>query len=298
MQENNRAEEEGIEKIPSILLSKYVAEYVEKGERSIYTSLLSLTEYLIRIMSQPLGIVCNPNYPPDILTDRWPGQNQSRRGVPINQEYFLEGLGTLKSYLLELAGATSDRNKQLMAQMFGEKTSARGNMLLEGNNFAQMQGYTNDKAFIASFIENARSVLSKIRLGTSYEERPKWQMMPREFIGISATVHTAKSGSLLRPIETGGHVRPGEHICFQANGRASRPGARAFSAGTIVYWRITNTGHDAALKKELRGEFSDETGKVRWEHAAFEGLHWVQAFLVDSKGYCVGQSERFCIAVT
>lgn len=287
-----------IEKIPSILLSKLSADYLDEGDQSLYSVLSHMTNYLIGIMSHDLGTVLNPSYEPDELTDRWPGGRRASAAVPPNQEVFLEDLKLLKANLEEMAGASTRRHRELMASMFGERSSASGTALYEGSNFAKQQGFTSDKALVERLVAGGRAFLASLSLGTSYEKNPNWPMIPSCFVQVTATIHPEKHGPQLRQIENGGAVGIGEYICFRAVGRPVRPGGPAFPNGSIIHWRVTNTGKVAAKKRQLRGDFSDETGRSLWECAAYEGIHWVQAFVVDARGNCIGQSERFCIVVS
>ncbi|WP_420429602.1 SMODS domain-containing nucleotidyltransferase [Kordiimonas sp.] len=287
-----------IEKIPSILLSKLSADYLDEEDRSLYSVLSHMTNHLIRIMSHDLGIVLNPSYEPDELTDRWPGERRASAAVPSNQEYFLEDLKLLKANLEEMAGASAKRHRELMANMFGERSSSSGTALYEGSNFARQQGFSSDKALIERLVTGGHAFLKSLSLQTSYEKHPQWPMMPNCFVQVTATIHPEKHGPLLRQIENGGAVGIEEHICFRAVGRPVRPNGPSFPVGSTIHWRVTNTGKMAAKKRQLRGDFSNETGKSLWEHAAYEGVHWVQAFVVDARGNCIGKSERFCIVVS
>lgn len=287
-----------IEKIPSILLSKLSADYLDGGDRSLYSVLSHMTNYLIGIMSRDLGTVFNPSYEPDELTDRWPGERRPSSILPPNQEVFLEDLKLLKANLEEMAGASARRHRELMASMFGERSSSSGTAMYEGSNFARQQGFASDKALVERLVTGGRAFLASLSLGASYEKKPKWPMIPSCFVQVTATIHPEKHGQQLRQIDNGDAVSIGEHICFRALGRPARPGGPVFPKGSTIHWRVTNTGRVAARKRQLRGDFSDETGRSLWEHAAYEGIHWVQAFVVDARGNCIGQSERFCIVVS
>ncbi|UTW59655.1 nucleotidyltransferase [Kordiimonas sp. SCSIO 12603] len=296
MQDSRRKGDD--EKIPSILLSKLAADYLEGGDQSLYSVLTHMTSHLIRLMSQDLGAVLNPSYERDVFTDRWPGARTTSDALPSNQEIFLEDLKVLKANLDEMAGASPNRHRELMKTMFGERSSASGSALYEGSNFAQQQGLATDKDLVERIIAGGKAFLTSLSLGTSYEKQPKWPMIPSCFVQVTASIHAEKRGQLLRQIENGGAVGIGKHICFRAIGRSMRPDGSTFPRGSVIHWRVTNTGKVAAREKQLRGDFNDDTGISLWEHAAYEGIHWVQAYVVDMRGNCIGQSERFCIVVS
>lgn len=61
-----------------------------------------------------------------------------------------------------------------------------------------------------------------------------------------------------------------------------------------IHWQVVNTGQEAADDNGLRGGFDDDInqqGSTRWESTAYEGSHWIEAFIVK-KGYCVARTGR------
>lgn len=68
-----------------------------------------------------------------------------------------------------------------------------------------------------------------------------------------------------------------------------------------VYWQITNTGYEAQKALQLRGDFYDSEpeigGKIRFESTSYTGKHFVEAFVVDKEGNCVGRSYPFVVNV-
>ena len=59
-----------------------------------------------------------------------------------------------------------------------------------------------------------------------------------------------------------------------------------------IHWQVVNTGDEAERANGLRGCFDDDSlqaGPVRWEHTAYTGTHWVEAFIVRNQ-ICVARS--------
>jgi hypothetical protein len=66
-----------------------------------------------------------------------------------------------------------------------------------------------------------------------------------------------------------------------------------------VKWQVVNTGKEATEAGQLRGDFydSDELGtNVRWEPTAYNGTHWIQAFIIKD-GVCVAKSDPKIVRV-
>ncbi|MCH5345010.1 MAG: nucleotidyltransferase [Acetatifactor sp.] len=119
-----------------------------------------------------------------------------------------------------------------------------------------------------------------------YHEKPKWELKMWKQVRLKATVYQKS----FRPqiLTSGCPVGKDAEIKFEAE------------SGNIglyeIYWQITNTGMEAQMAKQLRGDFYSselEAGKkIRKENTRYIGKHYVEAFLV-SDNVCVGRSEPF-----
>ena len=67
-----------------------------------------------------------------------------------------------------------------------------------------------------------------------------------------------------------------------------------------VRWQVVNTGSDAILARQLRGdEFEESNGStkdIRWEGTEYRGTHWIEAFIIKS-GVCVARSKPFKVRI-
>lgn len=284
MQHNKK--DSNCEKIPSILLSKYLADAPDSRDQSIYNALINATDYLIAIMSASLGIVVNPTYPKDVLTDRWPGNN------PNNQSEFLNDMRQLKAALTALPSGTDEQINNFAKTGFGERASTRALALMEGARFANSQGHPNDRSLVEAIKQRVSGWAKGLAISVGHEETPKWRRMTNINVGISATLHSSENGPLTGTLTSGDVIQKGRHICFSR----TIP-SRGTSGGHRTHWRITNTGQEAASAKSLRGDFCNTTGQTRWEHAGYTGIHWAQAFVVDNRGNLIGESEKFYVVV-
>jgi hypothetical protein len=69
--------------------------------------------------------------------------------------------------------------------------------------------------------------------------------------------------------------------------------------GFEIKWCVVNTGEEAAKARQLRGMFySSERRFYRNETSRYTGVHWVEAFIVNTRNRsCVGRSERFFVVI-
>jgi hypothetical protein len=95
------------------------------------------------------------------------------------------------------------------------------------------------------------------------------------------------------PFESGDILRKGRSLQFQAHLPTGLP------ADFEIKWRIVNTGEEAAKARALRGTFyGSERRFYRTESTAYTGVHWVEAFIINTRNrICVGRSERFFVVI-
>ncbi len=59
-----------------------------------------------------------------------------------------------------------------------------------------------------------------------------------------------------------------------------------------VYWKVRNTGAEAAQVGQLRGEIRKDNGsRSREESTKFRGSHWIECYIVKN-GYCVAATKQ------
>jgi len=284
-------ENKGGDKIPSVLLSKYVAEFTSANEDSLYEMMVELSSYLFNVMSTPLGVVSNPACSDDVLTDRWPGESGIGEMAP-NQSKFREDLEVLIGELRELAERPISDNRKLMDRLFGERATERGSTALAAGLVASTAQMPDDNTLVQAIKRQGIAFLDRLNISVPYEEAPPWKFGGNIPVSVTATVHPHKDGEMISSLQSGQPVLAGRWLCFQAH-----PGFGALPKKSKVHWRITNTGMQAAFKRQTRGKFADTTGLVRWEATVFVGVHWVQAFVVNEQGRCIGSSDRFYVVV-
>ncbi|MBF0402174.1 MAG: hypothetical protein HQL90_15585 [Magnetococcales bacterium] len=110
---------------------------------------------------------------------------------------------------------------------------------------------------------------------------------------MSASVHLIKNGPPLGNLINGQSLPKGRHILFTASSPSGIPDT------FIVKWRVVNSGQEATKAGAMRGGFeSSPKPKVRWEHTGYRGVHWIEAFVINSRNNeCMGTSDRFFVVV-
>lgn len=283
---------ENIEKIPSILLSKYIAEIEEYGDQSLYKTLFRAVKYLIEKMSEPIGVVENPNYPPDVLSDRWPGVSYGTANLPANQTAFLFDLRNLESLLQAMPNSNKDVTNLALVEGFGERATERSLTLMESNYFASKFGVPDDRSLVSYVKRTGSAILSAATLIARHEQSINWPRKISYSLHVTADLYSGSRAARIGALKHGEVVAKRRDVKFTAHLDTT-----GVPPGLKIYWRITNTGKEATAAKQLRGRNKDGEGFVRWESTKYTGIHWAQAFAVDRQGNLVGESNKFCIVV-
>jgi hypothetical protein len=71
------------------------------------------------------------------------------------------------------------------------------------------------------------------------------------------------------------------------------------SAPYEVYWQVVNTGQEAHRAGQLRGDFYDSSssGRSRTESTLYQGMHWVEGFIVKDS-VCVARTGEFVVNIS
>lgn len=128
----------------------------------------------------------------------------------------------------------------------------------------------------------------------SHVQQPKWRKSTQQLpVRISASVHQGREAPQLYELANGQPIGKRQLIRFTASSGHGIPSTFA------VHWRIVNAGQAAKDADQMRGGFEKSDSRAsRWEHTEYHGVHWVEAFLVNTRNdECVGVSERFFVVV-
>ena len=112
---------------------------------------------------------------------------------------------------------------------------------------------------------------------------------------ISGTVHENSDAEALhslnrRPLPKGRHLRFGAHYKY------------GFPENFRVDWQVVNSGREADAEQDLpawRFYAKEKTrSTTRWESTDYSGVHWVEAFLVNTRtNTCVARSGRLFVLI-
>jgi hypothetical protein len=125
----------------------------------------------------------------------------------------------------------------------------------------------------------------------SHALAPQWPIQQKFGVEVSKTIYRKKNGKRMWSIGEGSIPRK-VWIKFKAFTKAPEPHK--------IEWQIVNTGADAINAGQPRGEFqsSEECEpNARWESTAYRGTHWVEAFVINSNGVCIGRSGQVMVKV-
>lgn len=162
----------------------------------------------------------------------------------------------------------------------------------EAANLSKAIGFEDDVSLVAAIKAHGAGMLSVIGTKVGYMKAPPWPMHGDIPVRVSATLHSSENGPAIKAVESGDPVGKGLHLRFDAYA-----GVGALPDNWRIYWRVTNTGREAAAKKQRRGKFHSSKSRIRWEATAFTGVHWVEAFVVDQNMQCRGKSLPFHVVV-
>ncbi|QDV73720.1 nucleotidyltransferase [Botrimarina mediterranea] len=175
-----------------------------------------------------------------------------------------------------LESGNADDLLEILGESFGKRAVA---------NAARSAGISHPGASAS-----ARAPTAVSEISTRHCTLPPWTMDRRYHASLSATVHRSKNSARMHDL-TEREVPKGVHLRFELTTNAPAP--------FDLHWQVVNTGLEAERVGELRGEIipaDHVVDRVRWEHTAYAGAHWVEAFLVKG-GYCVARTGRKYVRV-
>lgn len=120
---------------------------------------------------------------------------------------------------------------------------------------------------------------------------PQWPIQERFNVKVTKTIYRTKGGKRLW-INGDSSIPRKVWIKFKAVTNAPMPHK--------IEWQIVNTGAEAVNAGQPRGEFEPSEEKepnVRWETTAYRGTHWVESFVINQMGVCIGRSGRVLVKV-
>jgi len=217
----------------------------------------------------------NPTNPGENFAERWNDEG-SRRA-----EAFFTWINWLQEDLDELlnVASASDLDK-LLRRTFGDGVGGR----VAGRFSGPLPGAYQPKSSIFR-----RVVGNVLRFDAAHREAPKWICRPTRY---SATIKARFQRNGFRPtpyFSNSQPLRKGFDLDFEVETDVPKPYA--------VHWQVVNTGDEAQLARQLRGDFYGVTSsRTHSESTKYRGMHWVEAFVVKD-GTCVARSGEFVVNI-
>ncbi|BDU49474.1 nucleotidyltransferase [Haliovirga abyssi] len=122
-------------------------------------------------------------------------------------------------------------------------------------------------------------------------KRTKWNMLNKTEVDIIAYKKESKD-IISKRFKSGEIVKKSSDLKFKANAKNIKD--------YEMFWRVTNTGYDAEIENNLRGDFYEseiiEGDKVREEKAKYFGSHFIECFLIKDND-CYGKSDVFVVNI-
>jgi hypothetical protein len=181
-----------------------------------------------------------------------------------------------------------DESIRKWRRVFGEDFAA-GEALEKGARVAAV-ALGDLAATSASLIESVRA-RGQRALATFPRRLPHVEALPWRVRGQLPIDVRATQGGI--PFDSGDILQKGRSLQYEARLSTGLP------ADFEIKWRVVNTGEEAAKARALRGKFySSERRFYRTESTAYTGVHWVEAFIINTRNQgCVGRSERFFVVI-
>lgn len=248
----------------SIILTTLAA-HAYKGEGTVYQSLLRLVSDMPNYIELRNGRywVENPVEAGENFADKW---NEK----PERRDAFLAWLGVVKQDFIAAAGSQNldEAAFMLKRRMFTDEVdSARAGMFRENPMNTRFAG----------------SPVKPEITTAEHSQQPTWPMVQRYRAKVKATLHYSRGGRKISELAAR-RIAKKLWIKFSLETNAPYP--------YLVYWKVVNNGPEARAANQLRGRiFPDDSGAgtVRWEHTAYSGTHWVEAYVVKD-GQCVASA--------
>jgi hypothetical protein len=261
-----------------------LATSVYQNEASVSEALLSIVPKMrTELESKKRGLawwVPNPVNPDENFADKWELE-------PRKAQLFFEWLDLIEREHSELLTETGfQKIGEYLTEAYGAREASKA---LEKFTTRSRGG---GLAPYGSPSPLAESIQELTAFNLPQRQQPIWPIVPRPQYSVTVTAKCRKTGNW-RTLSINGQVIRGSSLQFTAKTNVQRP--------FEIFWQVVNTGRDARLKKQLRGQFEpprpDATNPlVRNESAEYRGRHWIECFIVQH-GVCVARSGEFVVNI-
>jgi len=269
---------------PISIIITTLAASVYQNEASVSEALLSIVPKMrTELKSKKRGLawwVPNPVSPEENFADKWERE-------PRKAQVFFEWLDLIEREHRELLTDTGfQKIGEYLTEAYGAREASKA---LEKSTRRSSGG---GLAIYGSPAPLAESVQELTSFNLPQRQQPAWPIVHQPQFSVAVTAKCRKTGNW-RALSINGQVLRGSSLQFTANTNVQQP--------FEVFWQVVNTGRDARLRQQLRGQFetprTDATNPlVRDESAEYRGRHWIECFIVQN-GVCVARSGEFIVNI-
>jgi len=256
---------------PISIIITTLAARAYRNEADIFDALTGIVQRMPLHIENRDGIwwVANPVEPNENFADRW-------NEYPSRKTAFEKWLQQVTRDFAELAQSKSEsEGRVVLSQHLEKKSSSARELLRYGSRPSNLPvvppvGTTSHVLQPSFRVAEVNSAKATLRADLYWRGRRKklWQVV--------ASRPVPKNLELKFTLNT------------NATGRYT------------VRWQVVNTGDEARVADNLRGDFYDSdpgTRNNRWESTKYKGTHWVQAFVLDEYGICICKTEKFFVKI-
>jgi len=267
---------------PISIIITTLSAHTYNNEDNIYDALLSIIKGMPRYINKLADgsySIENPSCPTENFAEKW--NEHPERAVA-----FFEWIEQVKLDLVEnlISVDTTIHAGNLLKQSLGENIVQKSFAALDTDVAKTMLEESNEKIF-ALVPVRVQQLLS-----VPHRQKVPWSL-PRGNRVIIKTLVIDKNGNSYDYKSDGSPIEKNASIEFKALfGGLKQP--------YIVRWQIVNTGYEASLAKQLRGdlEVSNKGKYTRQEGTQYSGSHFVQCF-VTKNNQCLAKSDIFIVNI-
>jgi hypothetical protein len=256
---------------PISIIITTLAGYVYEAygvQEDLFQTLNLLSKNMVQVINSNSPKVPNPtNYEED-FADKW---NEK----PEREQAFHEWIRRLQTDLDELQGCSSlSGYQEKLQEMFGERVELDSRK--ESNRLAPVKP------------------AEKSIFDVPHRKSVQWPYKPSCEVNIKAIKKSGiTKGVMPGEFHNNSHLQKGYSLEFIAKTKAS--------GNFQVQWQVVNTGYEAEIHNQLRGEFYQSDGKnsdghYKIEKTRYSGSHWVEAFVIKDD-VCIARSGEFVINI-
>ena len=229
---------------------------------------------------------------PIITNPVLPGEDFNRHWDQKKYTNFRDKIHQYRDWIDDAyAEPDNDESIAKWRRVFGDEFAKGITIKKDACALAPLYAFAN--RWLAARREHGRQVLNRFPTNQDHVAAPVWLVDNKQPVTVAAGQSTDKNGAIKCELTSGDFVPRNRWIKFTARCRTGIP--NSFS----VWWRVVNSGGHAAREGQLRGGFVRSASPgVRWESTKYRGVHWVEAFVVNSRtNRCVGKSEPFFVVI-